>query len=263
MASAEEVRRGVAHAKSTATVKAQKGTLETIWEWVKSIGVALLAALVLRIFVVEAYRIPTGSMKDTLLIGDFLLVNKFIYGVRTPDRIPLLNIPLPHTHLPAIRKPKQGDIVVFKYPMDMRVNYIKRCIAVGGQTVEIRHGDVYVDGKPEGKKEFIGKEYDPEEGRFLLLYRITRDDGKKYVIRRAVGGNPEFENWGPVTVPPGHYFMMGDNRDNSQDSRYWGFLPYDNVVGKAMVIYWSWDSTVPLYRIWKKVRWRRIGHIIR
>ncbi len=242
---------------------AKKTASETALEWVKSIVFAVLAALVLRIFVVEAYRIPTGSMKDTLLIGDFLLVNKFIYGVRTPDHIPLLNIEIPHFRLPGLRKPKPGDIVVFKYPLNMRMNYIKRCIAVGGQTVEIRNGDVYVNGRPEGKKEYVGKEYDPEEGRFVYLYRITREDGKTYVIRHAAETDPRVENWGPVKVPPGHYFMMGDNRDNSQDSRYWGFLPHDNIVGKAMIIYWSWDSTVPLYKIFHKIRWSRIGHIIR
>ena len=262
-ASYEDVRKDGLRVGARSERAAKKSAAETAWDWFKSIGVAILAALILRIFVVEAYRIPTGSMKDTLLIGDFLLVNKFIYGVRTPDRIPLLNVRIPHVRLPGFRKPRPGEIVVFKYPLDMRLNYIKRCIAVGGQTVQIVNGDVYIDGKPEGKKEYIGKEYDPEEGRFVLLYRITRDDGKSYVIRRAATANPQFENWGPVRVPRGHYFMMGDNRDNSQDSRYWGFLPFENIVGKAMIIYWSWDSTVPLYKIFKKVRWSRIGDIIR
>jgi|YelNatPaOPRAMG01_1025707.scaffolds.fasta_scaffold00014_47 signal peptidase I len=262
MGSSTMARQGTVQARGKAQT-AKRTAAETAVEWVKSILFAVLAALVLRIFVIEAYRIPTGSMKDTLLIGDFLLVNKFIYGVRTPDHIPILNVSIPHFRLPALRQPKPGEIVVFKYPLNMRMNYIKRCIAIGGQTVEIRHGEVYIDGKPEGTKEYVGKEYDPEEGRFVLLYRVRREDGRSYIIRRAADVDPTFENWGPVKVPEGHYFMMGDNRDNSQDSRYWGFLPHDNVVGKAMIIYWSWDSVVPIYNIAKKVRWGRIGHIIR
>ncbi len=232
-------------------------------EYTEAILVALLAALVLRTFVVQAFRIPTGSMKDTLLIGDFLLVNKFVYGARTPDSIPFLDIALPFFRLPAFKAPQPGDIIVFKYPDDPKLDYIKRCIALGGQTVEMRDGVVFINGQPEGKQEFVKKEYDAEEGHYVLYYKITTARGKTYTIRHYEGHNLIQENFGPKMVPTGQYFMMGDNRDNSSDSRYWGFLPADNVVGEAMVIYWSWDKAVPWYRIFNKVRWLRIGDLIK
>jgi signal peptidase I len=243
----------------------EKKNKSQVREYTEAILVALLAALVLRTFVVQAFRIPTGSMKDTLLIGDFLLVNKFVYGARTPDSIPFLNIALPFFRLPALKEPEPGDIIVFKYPADEKLDYIKRCIAVGGQTVEMKEGVVYVDGKPEGRQEFIKKEWDPEpqEQRYVLYHKITTPRGKTYTIRHYEDHNSKAENYGPVRVPEEHYFMMGDNRDNSSDSRYWGFLPARNVVGEAMVIYWSWDKQVPLYRIFDKVRWLRIGDLIK
>jgi len=232
-------------------------------EYVEAILVALVAAMILRILVVQAFRIPTGSMKDTLLVGDFLLVNKFIYGVRTPDRIPLIDVKIPHFRLPSFKEPKQGEIIVFKYPLDEKLDYIKRCMALEGQTVEVRRGEVFIDGKPEGKSEFIKREYDAAEGHYVLHYRITKDNGKSYVIRHYDDFNRDFDNYGPVTVPKDHLFAMGDNRDNSADSRVWGFLPRENLVGQALIIYWSWNSNVPLYKIYKKIRWTRIGDVIR
>jgi signal peptidase I len=254
--------------------------------------VALIAALLLRTFVVQAFRIPTGSMKDTLLIGDFLLVNKFVYGVRTPDGIPFLDIPIPFTRLPGFKEPEPGEIIVFKYPRDPKLDYIKRCLAVGGQTIEVRDDIAYIDGQPEGKKEFLKKEYDPQEGHYINYYKITTPAGQVYTIRHYADHFAASENFGPLRVPkqgealapeikndPGlrpmfdadndgrydgnQYFMMGDNRDNSADSRVWGFLPRDNVVGEAMVIYWSWDGDEKLHRIFTKVRWERIGNLIK
>jgi len=196
-------------------------------------------------------------------VGDFLLVNKFIYGVRTPDRVPIINAKIPGPfRLPAFRVPKNGDIVVFKYPKDESLDYIKRCIAVEGQTMEIRNGDVYVDGKPEGEKIPLGREYDPEEGRYVDYAKIKTSNGKSYVIRHYAD-YAKTENFGPVTVPEGHYLMMGDNRDNSSDSRVWGFLPKENVVGEALIIYFSWDKLGPLWNILDRVRWSRIGNLIR
>jgi signal peptidase I len=220
-------------------------------EYVESFAVALILALIIKCSVVEAYKIPSGSMEDTLLIGDFLLANKFIYG----SKVPLLPI-----RLPALREPKPGDIVIFKYPRDPKVNYIKRCVAVEGQTVEIRNKVLYVDGK---------KIPDPPSGKHTDSF-----------IRPNVR-DPR-DNFGPYKVPQGYLFMMGDNRDNSADSRYWGPLPRELVVGKAMIIHWSWDSdpnapvvtredllSIPknvFYNIIhfpKRVRWNRIGDIIR
>jgi signal peptidase I len=229
----------------------KKSTLSIIREYIESFGIALIMALIIKCSVVEAYKIPSGSMEDTLLVGDFLLANKFIYG----SKIPLLPI-----HLPALREPKPGDIVIFKYPQNQKVNYIKRCVATEGQTVEIRNKVLYVDGK-----------------------KFVDSPHVKYTERgnRNPGQDPR-DNFGPYKVPKGHLFMMGDNRDNSADSRYWGPLPRDLVLGKAMIIHWSWapDDRAPaisandllsipknvgynIVHFPNRVRWNRFLTIIR
>ncbi|MFQ5602587.1 MAG: signal peptidase I [bacterium] len=235
----------------------------TVREYTEAILVALLAAMFLRAFVVQAFRIPTGSMKDTLLVGDFLLVNKFIYGVRTPDRIPIIDAKIPFFRLPAFKKPQNGDVVVFKYPRDEKLDYIKRCIAVGGQTVEVKNGEVFVDGKPEGKIIDLGRRFDKAEGRYVQYTKIVTPYKKSYVIRHYADGFMRADNYGPVKVPEGHYFMMGDNRDNSSDSRVWGFLPEENVVGEALIIYFSWDRMGPVWNLVDRVRWSRLANLIR
>jgi signal peptidase I len=241
----------------------EKKKKNIVREYTEAIGVALIIALILRIFVISAYRIPTGSMKDTLLIGDFLLVTKFMYGVRTPDRIPVVDIPIPFIRLPAFKLPKRGDIIVFKYPLNTKLDYIKRCVALPGQTVEVRQGELFIDGVPEGKSEFVQKKYDAEEGHYINYYQITMTNGKKYTIRKYEMKDSQLDNFGPVTVPKDHYFMMGDNRDNSADSRVWGFLPRNNIVGEALIIYWSWDKNIPMYQLYRKIRWLRITNLIR
>ena len=234
-----------------------------IREYVEAILVALIAALILRIFVIQAFRIPTGSMKDTLLVGDHILVNKFIYGVRTPDRIPLINVKIPYRILPAFKDPKPGDIIVFKYPLDEKLDYIKRCMAIEGQTIEIKKGIVYIDGKPEGESEQLKREYDSSAGEYIQYFKITKGNGKKYTIRRYERVNKDLENFGPVTVPKGKLFAMGDNRDNSADSRTWGFLPRKNIVGQALIIYFSWNTDAPLYKLYKKIRFERLAKLIK
>ena len=200
----------------------QKKKKSTIREYAESIIIAVAIAMVIRATVVEAYRIPSGSMEDTLLVGDFLFVNKFIYGVK----IPFTN----KNFLPPIREPKVGDIIVFKYPKDPKRNFIKRCVAVEGQTIEIRNKILYVDGKK------------------------VEENYTKHIYPNILPGR---DNFGPITVPKGHIFMMGDNRDNSQDSRFWGPLDKKLVKGEAMIIYWSWNKEKFLPRL------NRIGHIIR
>jgi len=231
-------------------------------EYAETFLFAFIGALIIRIFVVEAYGIPTGSMKDTFLIGDRLLVNKFIYGVRTPDRIPLIDVNIPHTRLPAFTEPEQGDVVVFKYPLDEKLNYVKRCLALPGQTIEVRNGQVFVDGKPEGESKFIKRQFDAEEGAYIRYYQITMANGKTYTIRHYETSYPQFDNFGPIKVPKDFFFMMGDNRDNSADSRSWGFVPRDNILGKPLLLYWSWNSRVPFYRFYDMVRFDRIGKLI-
>jgi signal peptidase I len=191
---------------------------ETAREWTKSILIALVLALATRATVVQAFRIPTSSMEETLLVGDFLLVNKFIYG----SKIPFTNV-----RLPKIREPKVGDIIVFRHPTEGK-DFIKRCIGLPGDIVEVKNDVVYVNGSPLEEP---------------------------YKILHGHGGS--MANFGPVRVPKGHLFMMGDNRHNSYDSRSWGPLDMSNVKGKAMVIYFSWDKRKHF------PRWTRIGQLIR
>jgi len=231
--------------------RTQKGPIR---DWIETIVSVVLIVFVIRVVAVEAYRIPTGSMEDTLLIGDFLLVNKFVYGIRTPDWIGIpytqIGFSIPHTRFPGPKDPKQGDIIVFRYPLDQRVNYIKRCVATGGQTVEIRDKVVLVDGEVFQL---------PPEGKYTDPYVLPRNIQMRHIVPRGAGNK---DNYGPITVPEGSLFMMGDNRDNSADSRYWGFLDEDLVLGKAAIIYFSWDKFAPLHRFWNKVRWNRFLRLI-
>ena len=190
-------------------------------EWAEAIVIALVLALFIRTFIVQAYKIPSGSMEDTLLVGDHLLVNKFLYGTR---------IPFTDKKILAIREPARGDIIVFKYPNNENVDYIKRVIGLPGDVVEVKDKKVYVNGK---------KLDEP--------YTVFKD---KDIIPRKL--QPR-DNYGPVTVPEDSLFMMGDNRDRSYDSRFWGFVRLEKIQGKAFIIYWSWDGDDS----W--VRWDRIG----
>ncbi len=234
-----------------------------IREYIEAFVFAIVAALVLRAFVIQAFRIPTGSMKDTLLIGDFLLVNKFVYGAQTPEHIMMTDIKLPSFRFPALKKPKRGDIIVFKYPKDESLDYIKRCVALEGDTVQVMDGIVFLNHKPYEKQEFTHKEFDAEEGIYINYFKIKTVLGKEYTIRKYAGITPSSRYYGPIVVPEGQYFMMGDNRDNSADSRIWGFMPKENIVGEALVIYWSWNMHEPLWKITSKIRWNRIFDVIR
>jgi len=188
----------------------------TVREYFESIVIAVILALFIRTFVVQAFKIPTGSMEENLLIGDRLLVNKFVFGP-TESRIERALLPVK-----AIRR---GDVIVFKYPEEPERDFIKRVVGLPGETIELRRKKVYIDGRPldEPYVHFLEPPSAPSQ-----FHEETSFDVR--------------ERYGPVTVPPDHYFVMGDNRDNSQDSRYWGFLPRDYVKGKALVIYWSYES---------------------
>ncbi len=234
-----------------------------IRDYVESFAFALIVALLIRAVIIQSYRIPTGSMKDTLLVGDFLLVNKFVYGAKTPDRIILTDIQLPSFRFPAVKQPKRGDIVVFQYPRDKKLNYIKRCVALAGDTIEVKNNIVFLNNKPYETAEFQKKEYDPEDRFEVNYYSVKTSLGKEYTIRRYAKYKSRLADFGPVVVPENHLFMMGDNRDNSADSRVWGFMPMENIVGEALIIYWSWDKFPPLWKIVSKVRWERIFDVIR
>jgi signal peptidase I len=205
----------------------------TLREYFESICVAVILALFVRTFVVQAFKIPTGSMENNLLIGDHLLVNKFVFAptlTGVEDRL------LP---IDPIRR---GDIIVFKYPEDPERDFIKRTIGLPGETIELRNKKVYVDGKP----------LDEPYVHFLFPAGDEGDvDVNDFDVRR---------NYGPVTVPDDHYFMMGDNRDNSQDSRYWGFMPRSYVKGKALFVYFSFGD--PSAGLSNSVRWSRLLHQI-
>lgn len=223
-------------------------------ETVSSILVAVGLALLIRTAVVQAFYIPSGSMEDTLLVGDYLLANKFVYGA--PIDVPGTNISL--FRFPPLRDPSPGDIVIFRSPVDPDRDLIKRCVATGGQTVEIINKTLYIDGAPLS---------DPPRSKYT----------DRNVLPAAV--HPR-DNFGPYAVPDGHFFMMGDNRDNSSDSRYWGSVSKELIKGKAMSIYWSWapDTAGPYYsgfwslprvlgswitRLPGRVRYGRLGDIIR
>jgi signal peptidase I len=209
------------NSSSESTVRTKKNIFR---EYGEAILIAVILALFIRTFVVQAFKIPSGSMKPTLLVGDHILVNKFIYGVK----VPFSNITL----IP-LKDPKRGDIVVFKFPEDPKKDFIKRVIAVAGDTVQIRNKKVYINDKP--MEDPYGSHLDPH---------------------LIPGGARPRDNLGPVTVPPNSLFVMGDNRDHSYDSRFWGFVNQSAVKGKAFIIYWSWDKEN------LGVRWRRLGRLM-
>ena len=196
----------------------------TLREYTEAIVVALLLALFIRTFVVQAFKIPSGSMLDTLLIGDHILVNKFIYGIKNPFT--------GETWIP-IEEPERKDIVVFEYPLNPSQDYIKRVIGVAGDRIEIKDKKVFVNGEPQNEP-----------------YTIYSDN-------RIIPANVQpRDNMDPLTVPPHSLFVMGDNRDNSYDSRFWHFVDLKAVKGKAFILYWSWDKDK------FRVRWDRIGKLV-
>ena len=195
-----------------------------IKEYTKAIFIAIIIALFIRTFIVQAFKIPSGSMIPTLQIGDWLLVNKFIYGIK---------IPLTRKILIPIKEPQRGDIVVFIYPIDRTKDFIKRVIGVAGDVIEIRNKKIYINGSP-----------------FDDTYGVFTDS---LILPRSM--QPR-DNFGPVKVPEGHIFAMGDNRDNSYDGRFWGFVNLKDVVGRAFIIYWSWNGEK------HNVRWNRLAKIL-
>jgi signal peptidase I len=194
-------------------------------EYAEAIIIAAILALFIRTFIVQAFKIPSGSMKNTLLVGDHLLVNKFLYGT---------HIPFTKIILMKIRDPKRGDIIVFKYPEDESKDFIKRVIGTPGDVVQEISKKIYINGKPI-----------PEP------YTIYRDDE---ILPKSMGPK---DNFGPIFVPPHKYFMMGDNRDRSHDSRFWGFVDENKIIGDAVILYWSWDGDD------SSIRWNRIGRIVK
>ncbi len=201
----------------------KKSTKRLVWEYTEAIVTALLLALFIRAYFIQAFKIPTGSMIPTLLVGDHILVNKFLYGVR---------LPFSENKILAMKKPKRGDIIVFKYPEDPKRDFIKRVIAVEGDMIDEKNRTVFINGRPV------------EE-----IYARHTDE-------KMSGAEPK-DNFGPLIVPKDKYFVMGDNRDQSYDSRFWGFVDTNEIKGKALIIYWSWDRERFMPRL------GRFAHIVR
>lgn len=218
-----------------------------IIEYSRSFFPVLLLVLVLRSFLAEPFRIPTGSMKPTLLEGDHIVVNKFTYGLR---------LPLIRTKLLSIGKPKHGDVIVFHHTKKM--DLIKRIVGLPGDKIKYKNKILYINDKPI-KEKYLGKDLDIDVSGVSMLVehrQETLPQDKIHDIYKKLGPNHvkyEFDN---VTVPEGQYFVLGDNRDNSVDSRFWGFVEEKNIIGRAFATWLSWDS------VNKDVRWNRMGKVI-
>ncbi|HPN37489.1 MAG TPA: signal peptidase I [Melioribacteraceae bacterium] len=280
------------------------------FEFIKNLLFAAVAALLIKSFLIETSRVPTGSMEKTILVGDFLFVNKFIYGSSSPRNIPFTDITLPYFQLPALGEPDRFDIVVFEYPGDRDElkptvinNYVKRLIGLPGDTVFIKDKIVLINGKEIKRPHFIqysnqmpipkgipnpvifpyGSEWNednygpivvPKKGDKIKLSRgnieiyrniIDREYGKRVVTVEGDEIKVNGKTVSEYTIKQNFYFMMGDNRDNSADSRFWGFVPREKILGQAWMIYWSWDPGIPFSNIFdllSSVRLNRLAKIV-
>lgn len=218
-----------------------------LWEWTKSILIALVLFLVIRTFVVEAFRIPTGSMENTLLVGDFLLVNKAVYGAQFPGTA---------RRFPSIDAPKRLDVVVFVPPHEPGKNYVKRLVGQPGDTLMMRDKVLYLNGRAQ-REPYV--RHTDRHGDIFVPGMLWQRDFLVDGVSRS-GYRPSRDNWGPIIVPEEHFFMLGDNRDDSEDSRYWGFVHATTVKGQPFFIYYSFDSKALRPFPWlTEIRWDRIG----
>jgi signal peptidase I len=255
---AESMEKQIASEQSEApnAAPARPSGVRWAWEWTKSILVAFVLFLVVRAFVVEAFQIPTASMENTLLVGDFLLVNKMVYGAEIPGTM---------ARLPAFDAPERGDIVVFEPPQAAgqpeRTNYVKRIVGAPGDTLQMVDGALHLNGADIDEP--YAQHSRPFEDPYSPQFRWQRS----YLVRdgRLQGEyRPTRDNWGPIAVPNERFFVMGDNRDNSEDSRYWGFVPAGAIKGKPLIIYYSYDREEIAPFPWlTEIRWDRLLNLIR
>lgn len=216
-------------------------------EWLKSVVIALALFLVLRSTLVEAYKIASGSMEGTLFAGDFLIVNKLVYGAE----LPFLN-----ARIPGFREPSRGDVIIFQAPPDTRQSFVKRVVGTPGDTLAMRDGRLYRNGSYENEP------YAVHTNRRVRAARQEFDWQLPYLVGSATARqyHPTRDDWGPIVVPANSYFVLGDNRDNSQDSRYWGFVPDSLVRGQPVFVYYSYDADSPdREQNGSRVRWARVG----
>lgn len=285
--------------------KKPETTTEKIISWVKTIVWAIIVVMIINGLALASFVVPTGSMENTVMTGDFLFVNKFIYGPTTPQVVPFFNIPLPFYKFPAPKDPEKGDVIVFIFPGyrdEVEASefqyYLKRCIATAGDTIQIKNNIVYINGQ---RQEFPThsiadtNEFEDPTDKFRTfpvgmnftrnnygpiripkkddIINLTQENYRQWATFIAREGH-NIENNGSIIlidgIPTNQYkvkrnycFGMGDNRDHSLDSRYWGFIPYDNVVGTPMIVYWSWDTNLPLTQIIDKISSLRFSRILK
>ncbi len=244
-----------------------RGSASFLWEWFRSVTIALALFFVVRAFVVEAFKIPTGSMEGTLLVGDFLLVNKMVYGAE---------VPFTGVKLPAIRAPHRGDIIVFQWPLDRTKNFVKRIVGMPGDTLSMHNGNLFRNGKLQREPYVVhtspGSDATDEEFKWQLGYLLGSQQPVAApprlplaiaALEASPGYHPTRNNWGPLVVPRGNYFVLGDNRDNSLDSRYWGWVADSLVRGQPLVVYYSYNPDGAVKLDWfTRVRWKRFGEMI-
>lgn len=213
-------------------MSAQERKKSVFREYVEAFIIAILLALFIRTFIIQAFKIPSSSMVPTLLIGDHLLVSKFYYGIK---------VPFTGATLIPWNSPKHGDVIVFKYPKDRSIDYIKRVIGIPGDTIRIKNKKIFINDKP------------------------IEDPHAHFMTKTILNGSVSpRDNFGPITVPANKVFAMGDNRDNSSDGRFWGFVNQKDIRGKAFILYWSWDIDTSLLSLerFTSIRWSRLADII-
>ena len=225
-----------------------------IWEWAKSLLIALGLFVFVRAFFVEAFKIPTGSMERTLLVGDFLLVNKLVYGAEVPFT--------GGRRLPAMSEPTRGDVMVFRWPEDPSKDFVKRVVGVPGDTLAMQDGVLVRNGHRQRESYVVHNEPNADPAGEAFRWQDT------VLVKTAMAAQapyqPSRNNWGPLIVPPRSYFVLGDNRDNSLDSRYWGFVPDSLVRGRPILVYYSFAPDSAQNLAWlTRVRWRRLGERVR
>jgi len=236
---------------AVSTASRSSRVLHTTWEWAKTVSLAILLFVFSRSFLIEPFKIPSGSMEGTLLVGDFLLVNKLLYGAE---------VPFLKAKMPALREPQLGDVVVFQWPEDPTKNFVKRLVGMPGDTIEMREGTL-IRNRSEQREMYASHreiDFDPatDDFRWQRDFLAPGVDPRRY--------HPSRNNWGPLIVPPEHYFMLGDNRDNSLDSRYWGFVSDSLVRGSPILVYYSYAPDSGSTFDWlTRVRWQRLGELIR
>ena len=229
--------------------RGESSVIHVLWDWTKSVAVAFALFLVIRTFGIEAFKIPTSSMENTLLVGDFLLVNKAIYGAEIPGT---------GLRLPALKEPVRGEVIVFNPPHEPGKNYVKRLVGLPGDTLEMVDKALFVNARP------LHEPY----ARYLDRDGDARHPGMRWQSNHLIAGpadyHPSRDTWGPLVVPDGSFFVLGDNRDNSEDSRYWGFVDRESIRGRPWIVYYSFDLDERSSLSWiSAVRWTRIGGQIR